>query len=587
MKLYETNISRYLKNYKFNSIFVKNFLLIMLLVIVPIIGGITITYYSYDNIQKNDAKASALLESERIANDIGKAIKGVYAEICYISYHPETELFIYPRNNDKSFWRSSVISVLVKMPIVSKNYVTSIFLYSDSNSEIATYSGITKLDSFENNESVKNLMEHFYTEEDSIILPSTEIKNGTPNQVLSVCRKIKFGQNYIGLGVINIDLSELVSEINLGNSEIYIEHQGEILYPHGQNQTEKAESVFSKIENQDEDGYVLSGDQSIVSQSLDIGDLKIISCIDVKNYESLAYIRSFMIAFVAVMVLVTFILCFYILEKLFSPIRVILSAIENGKENEKVQLVKEENLLTGRDEIKYIVSSIEKATLKNRNIALQLEERIKLLKKAQSIALQSQINPHFFNNTLQTINWKAISLLGRENDISVMSEALSSMLRLALENTDTIVPFSQEVEHTNMYLKIQEKRYGDKFQVQWDIPEEVLHCKTMRILLQPIIENSIYHGIKMLSGSGIIRVSARVCDQIVELTVHDNGTGMSPSQVEAVNQQMQKDMITESRHIGLSNVNQRIKLSFGEEYGVNIQSDMNGTTVTVVFPYIL
>ena len=218
---------------------------------------------------------------------------------------------------------------------------------------------------------------------------------------------------------------------------------------------------------------------------------------------------------------------------------------------------------------------------------MQLEERIKLLKKAQSIALQSQINPHFFNNTLQTINWKAISLLGRDNDISIMSEALSSMLRLALENTDIIVPFSQEVEHANMYLKIQEKRYGDKFQVQWDIPEDVLNCKTIRILLQPIIENSIYHGIKMLSGQGIIKVSARVCDQIVELMVHDNGTGMSPSQVESINEQMQKDMITESRHIGLSNVNQRIKLSFGEEYGVNIQSDMSGTTVTVIFPYIL
>ena len=587
MKLHDQSISRYLRNYKFNSIFVKNFLLIMLLVIVPIIGGITITYYSYDNIQKNDAKASALLESERLANDIGKAIKGVYAEICYISYHPETELFIYPRNNDGSFWRSSVISVLVKMPIVSKNYVTSSFLYSETNSEVASYSGITTLESFENKDSLKSLMEHFDTPEDSIILPSTEIKSGTRKQVLSVCRKIKFGQNYTGLGVINIDLNELVSEINLGNSEIYIAYQGEILYPNKESQIEKAKYVLSENEKADQDGYILSGDQSIVFQNLDIGDLEIISCIDVKNYESLAYIRSFMIIFVAVMVLVTFILCFYILEKLFSPIRIILSAIENGKENEKVQLVKEEELLSGRDEIKYIVSSIEKAAVKNRNISMQLEERIKLLKKAQSIALQSQINPHFFNNTLQTINWKAISLLGRENDISIMSEALSSMLRLALENTDIIVPFSQEVEHANMYLKIQEKRYGDKFQVQWDIPEDVLNCKTIRILLQPIIENSIYHGIKMLSGQGIIKVSARVCDQIVELMVHDNGTGMSPSQVESINEQMQKDMITESRHIGLSNVNQRIKLSFGEEYGVNIQSDMSGTTVTVIFPYIL
>jgi len=258
------------------------------------------------------------------------------------------------------------------------------------------------------------------------------------------------------------------------------------------------------------------------------------------------------------MILITIGLGTFISIRIFSPIGTIFSSIEQYIN----VLFGEDVILKEKDELMYILNSIQKTVNKKKDIDEELAERVRLLKKAQSVALQSQINPHFFNNTLDTINWMAIGLLGGKNEISEMTNALSRMLRMSLENTDTIIPFRSEIDHCMTYLEIQKKRYEDNFE-------------------------AIYHGIKHLSNKGMITVTGQVVENTIEISVEDNGLGLTAEELKDINFNMQSQMIKESEHIGVTNVNQRLKLYFGEEYGVQIDSKEGiGTKVTVRFPYI-
>lgn len=290
-----------------------------------------------------------------------------------------------------------------------------------------------------------------------------------------------------------------------------------------------------------------------------------------------------LVTFLAVMTLITLGASVAISFRLFQPIDKILSSLEKYH---KV-LVGEGELFEDKDELEYILNSIRKTATAKQNVDEELAERVSLLKKAQAVALQSQINPHFLNNTLETINWTAIELLGGRNEISRMAGALSRMLRMTLENSDTVVPISMEIQHCKYYLEIQELRYEDKFEVLWEIPSEVERCRIIRIVLQPLVENAIYHGIKPLTNKGLIRISGRILSDSVELVVSDNGLGMTEQELEILRQNMSSDMIKESRHIGVTNVNQRLRLCFGEEYGLSVESsEGKGASVTVRIPRI-
>lgn len=162
------------------------------------------------------------------------------------------------------------------------------------------------------------------------------------------------------------------------------------------------------------------------------------------------------------------------------------------------------------------------------------------------------------------------------------------MLRMTLENSDTVVAIREEVQHCKYYLEIQQKRYEDKFEVIWKIPEDVLEYKIIRIILQPLVENAIYHGIKPLSEKGILVISGSMYDEEVELSVSDTGLGMTEEELKNLRHNMDNDMIKESKHIGVTNVNQRIKLYFGEKYGVSVESKEGvGTKVTVHIPRVV
>ena len=191
-------------------------------------------------------------------------------------------------------------------------------------------------------------------------------------------------------------------------------------------------------------------------------------------------------------------------------------------------------------------------------------------------ALQAQINPHFMFNTLQMIQFKAAGGAGQAGDVVRMTEALSDILRYALSDPLQPITLREEIEYLKKYVSIQHMRFGQQFILYYEVEEEQLELPVFRLMLQPIIENSILHGIRDKGETGYIKLTVFQRNDVVRFRVFDTGVGMSPARLE----QLRRSINTFDVHsIGLSNVNSRLKLYFGEEAGLRIRSVQGRGTI--------
>ena len=190
-------------------------------------------------------------------------------------------------------------------------------------------------------------------------------------------------------------------------------------------------------------------------------------------------------------------------------------------------------------------------------------------------ALQSQINPHFLYNTLDTILW--LAEFGETEKVVAVSKSLGEMLRLSLDIHQTLVPLQSELANTENYLRIQQTRYEDKICYRIQGEEELLSVSVPKLILQPIVENSIYHGIRPQRGKGYIEIVYEKRDGKLIITVSDNGVGYFSS-VEENDRNLIKAKLG---GIGMKNVDQRIKLLYGNQYGIEVRENQPHGTVVI------
>lgn len=205
------------------------------------------------------------------------------------------------------------------------------------------------------------------------------------------------------------------------------------------------------------------------------------------------------------------------------------------------------------------------------------------LRKAEFELLQSQINPHFLYNTLDAIMWLAES--GEKEKVVQTVGSLSDFFRASLNQGRDIVSIKEDIGHVRSYLEIQQIRYQDILDYEINVPEEVLPYSIPKITIQPLVENALYHGIKNKRGKGKITITGKKCDDCVYIFVTDNGKGITEERLKEVLNNINNRQESEKTTYGLYNVNERIRLDFGPEYGINIDSSYaEGTTVSVKLP---
>ena len=208
------------------------------------------------------------------------------------------------------------------------------------------------------------------------------------------------------------------------------------------------------------------------------------------------------------------------------------------------------------------------------------EEEI-VLRKTELKALQAQINPHFLYNTLDSIAWMCER--GKNADAVQMVHALARLFRISISKGHELIPIRSEVQHAQSYLQIQSVRYKEQFSYHFDVQEDCTEYLCNKITLQPIIENAIYHGVNGLVDEGHIEIRVRAEGEDVLFTVEDNGVGMEPEQIEEIFRRKPDG----KSGIGIKNVNDRLKIWFGDAYGITIESVPDeGTKVTVRMPKV-
>ena len=308
---------------------------------------------------------------------------------------------------------------------------------------------------------------------------------------------------------------------------------------------------------------------------------KLVSVIPTSNtYMGMKDIRYFVMMVISITLLAMLILNRFVARRVTRPLIKLndsIREIEMGNVNPDVYI-------GGPSEVEHLGRTLRASydqinELMRDMVASQEEKR-----KAELDALQSQINPHFLYNTLDSIVWMIEG--EKYNDAVFMITQLASLFRVSLSSGKTIIPIGDEIRHASNYMNIQKVRFKDAFSVEFDIDEEIKNYCTVKLIVQPILENAVYYGVKDMEDGEIVVRGFMGDDGDIYITVSDNGFGMSSSVAQSL---LTDDTRVRKKGsgVGLINVQRRIQLRFGEQYGLKIESEPDeGTTVTIHLPAI-
>lgn len=592
----------YIKNYKFNSIFIKNFSFIILTTLIPLIIIGFSMYNYYGNNLRNEIKAANLNALSQVKNVVDKTFMESDTLSSWMLSDSDIRILLAYENvnvRDYSTYQKfkDLFRVLGVIP-ATNDFIDSIYIYLQNSDYVLS----TRGDSMTFGEFPDQSWRSVYydrKDKESYWVISRRVKRAFSNEYnyyLSTYRTMnQAGEE--GVVVVNIDMNKLkkiIDGVEVGKErDLYIlDGEGVIHYNADMTLVGKNAGEISRLKSLDLDkqGSFLFEDEDGQEQVISIHDSDY-------NYWKYVYVEPvgqalresgpfyrIMVVPVLMCLVIGLIVTFLISLKVFQPIKDMVSLLDNPGEWKGLINIGDDKHF---NEFKYVAGSILKSLDRTKQAEDILAERMELLRKAQGVALQSQINPHFLYNTLETINWKAMQLTKSENDVSNMITALSQLLRISLETENNLVSIATEIEHAKLYLHIQSMRYRDKIQVVWDMEEALLDCKIVKLTFQPLMENAIYHGIKPKLGKGIIAVTGRIEGDCIRIEIMDDGEGMTPEAVEKLNLSMHENYIQGDTHIGMRNVNQRLKLFFGEEYGLSVTSRYKKCTmIGIIIPVL-
>ncbi|TMV46272.1 sensor histidine kinase [Paenibacillus mesophilus] len=585
-----SNIWFYIKHFNIHSIFLRNFLIIVCLMILPVVGISTAVYIVYDKIIREEIGTVHHIALSRLRDMIDMAVREVDEFALHIASDQAAGRFLSESRPDRAepalYTQMNQLRQKM-MPVykLSGQFINSVYLYSDASGFVqSTNLGLWDAQWFTDSSWIAEYERRKTTSNFWLSARTAKqyVGEQTERHFLSFFYTAPLDvKNRQGAIVVNVDTDRLDKFINnVGDpylEDIYItDKSGTVLYNRD----------LSMINRRLTDSLSTNDNKkSIASLDSQYNDWTFYSILPLQAYqEKNAYLRRYVLVIFAAGLAVALLLALIIASKVFQPIRKIISIVENPDKWMTVELERQEPHL---NEIRQIASTLIRSHDERLELEQELRKRLTLLKQAQSIALQSQINPHFLYNTLETINWNALRLTGGENKVSEMISSLSKLLRLSLETPVNLIPVQTELEHVRHYIDLVSVRYKTAFSVVWDVDESIRQCRIPKITLQPLVENAISHGIKPKGEKGVIRISGRKRDGCLLFEIADDGVGIGRERTEELNAAFKDDYSEPGDHIGIRNVNQRIKLTFGESYGLIVSSEPGlGTVVQFTIPVL-
>ncbi|NOU71889.1 HAMP domain-containing protein [Paenibacillus sp. LMG 31458] len=421
------------------------------------------------------------------------------------------------------------------------------------------------------------------------VISAPHVQNIIQNEyrwVVSLSRELKSADGITGEGIFLVDLNlsvinEICNHINLGKRGyvFIVDKDGSIVYHPQQkliNSNLKTEMI-DKVK-QSSSGSFITGEGNkkriYTIQETHFG-WKIVgvayaSELIANQYQiNLSYFLWTILALV-----IALYLSFFISRHLSRPIKMLQS---NMKQVEKGDFsIRSE--FRSKNEIGQLSHTFNIMVGRIRDLMNQIIQNEESKRKSEMKLLEAQINPHFLYNTLDSIIWMAERK--KHDEVVLMTSSLAKLFRSIINKNNETVPVRVEIEHITNYLLIQTMRYKDKLDFQIDVDPSILEVHIPKIILQPIVENAIYHGIKNKLESGLVKITGKADGDTIVFVVADDGVGMEQEKLDQI-LKLKEGII---RGIGVSNVNERIKL-FGNEFGLTFESEKwEGTKVTIVLP---
>lgn len=395
------------------------------------------------------------------------------------------------------------------------------------------------------------------------------------------------------LGIVLIDMSyknltDMCNDIQLGEKGyVYIVGQGQEMIYHPKQQLIYSgilQEDLARVMQQEEGSFteVLEDKRLVTVHSLEQVGWRVVG---VSYIGELLVSKQEIIIPLIILTLLALVVAFLISKRIASqtakPIR---ELTEHMQEIELGKLGVEIDTQSDTEEIQCLTASFKEMVYKIEGLIEQVEDNQKKLRKSELKVLQSQINPHFLYNSLDTIIW--LGERGECEKVVQMTAALARYFRLSLSKGKEVITIYEEVEHVKHYLQIQKIRYANKLTYTIEVSPDIFDEMIVKIVLQPLVENALYHGIKDLEEGGYIRVLGFREGNNIILEVYDNGKGMSHEQIKNILKAPRSTSITKGG-VAIKNVHERIQVYFGQDYGLSYESEYGKwTKVRITIPAI-
>jgi len=591
-----------------SSLRAKLLTMFVILTSVPLIAVGLVSYQKSFSTVSAHSKAAAMLVADRLAGDIDVLFQDI-ERLLELESNPQVLRFLYSHTetyDDAKF-------ILQTFDLYRKTYkyesvlnITMINLYGRG---ISDRRGVFQLDY---NPLRNPRFAHLMNKPNEVLnIPPADASDldrldgflYPDRNVITTIATVKqqITHEVIGFIVIDLDESAVVSfadDAALGKTGYFyvVDERGATIFvPPSLSESDRPPRLaeLGARASVDRDSFVQSdGGRSrfFVFASSQATGWKIVGSVPLQEIvEDANRIRQLIIASVALSILFTITLYFFITSRLTRPIQLLKSKMRQAASGYLDAKVKP----SGQDEIADLGASFNTMIEKIKMLLEQSIREQEHLQKAELRTLQAQINPHFLYNTLDSIVWMAEA--GKNEQVIQLVQALSRLFRISLNKGRDWITIKVELDHVQSYLFIQKMRYRDILDYEIEVGSELQVFPILKMTLQPLVENALYHGIKNKRGKGLIRIGAFV-DQVqdIVLFVEDNGIGIPQPKLEEIRRQLDAprepdpdEEGEEERNVGfgLPNVHQRLKLYFGERYGIGIDSAMNsGTRVSVRIP---
>ncbi len=588
-------MSNFKQIFKLKSISYKLLIYFLLLILLPIFTISLMGNHYYSKTMATEINNHTIQMIDQVNNNVEFYLKNIENIIYYLSKDPQVNKFL--SNEYKTQKEKTETEYEIKRILKS---------FSEAHSEIGGIMIVNSRDTYISNEMSKISRESFskdiwfklaYGEPSKIHLISKPLgrnirtyKDYSSDSVLSVSKAFTDSDTGEFTGTVLIDLKlvtikNVIADVTLGKDGfLYIlDGDGNMVYAPVNPVVYRVNNKWLNSDTNSVTRDIKNNKYKIIYKHSDYTNFKTVGVFSLsKNLEVVTNIRFYIVGIGIVTMILACIAALFFTKSIANPLkklRRLMRKAEEGDLNVRFNY-------KGRDEIGQLGDSFNKMIDEIRNLIEMVYVEQKSKREAELKTLQAQIKPHFLYNTLDTIQWMA-QVHGADDIVEVV-DALTKLFRIGINKGNEMISVKEELEHIKSYLIIQKIRYEEKLDYDINFEDSILEYKVIKLILQPLVENAIYHGVKEKRGTGKISITVEKHEKGICLRISDNGAGMSEARLQEIQAMLNSDNLgNKNPGYGTFNVQNRIRLSFGNQYGLSFTSKSGeGTTVCVFHPII-